>query len=125
MRVRCLRSGSLNRRTHHTRAGTSHCAVMCGCPLACDIIPGPNPASRPPTAAANRCVPTVRASSRYQAAAVAARFRPMARAKLTGAPNASVTGPSSRPSRITEALASRFTPSGALRRSVTRLKSPA
>ncbi|MFC7482409.1 hypothetical protein ACFQX7_23680 [Luedemannella flava] len=87
-------------------------------------MPGPKPASAAPTAAPARCMPRVRASSRYHPAAVAARFTATSRANETAAPKMTVTGVNSTPCRVCDALAIMLTPSGALSRSVTRLKSP-
>ena len=114
-----------SRCTHQMIGGTSHWAVMCRCPLDCDIIPGANAVNPAPIAAPTRCSPNVRRSSAYQAMPVPARLPTIATAKLTGAPNASVTGASRMPSRISEALLSRFTPSGAFNRWLSRWKSPA
>ena len=56
---------------------------------------------------------------------VAARLPATAIAKLTGAPNTSVTGASRAPSAMSDALLIRLAPSGALSRWVIRPKSPA
>ncbi len=119
------RSGELaSRITHHTIGGSSHCAVMCRCELACDMVPGANAQNAPPIAAAAQCRRTVRANSRYQATAVPARLRNVATAKLTDAPNARVTGVSRSPMTRTDVLPIRLTPSGAFSRWLTRSRSP-
>ncbi len=97
---------------------------MCTCALACETMPGANAVKAAPTVAAKRLIFSVRANSRYQPIPVAARLAAMTTAKLTGAPNANVTGAMRAPSRMSEALHRRFTPSGAFNSGVTRWKSP-
>jgi hypothetical protein len=110
--------------THQTIGGTSQAAVMCRCPLDWLTIPGAKPQKTPPMSAASRCMPAVRAKSRYQPIPFAARLTPVTTAKVTGAPSARVSGAKSSPSPISEALPIRLTPSGAFSAPVTRAKSP-
>ncbi len=110
--------------THHTIAGTSHWAVMCGWLLACETMPGPNPQNAAATPAANRLAPSVWRSSRYQAMAVAARLPAVSSANETGAPASVVTGAKSTPITMIVALTIMLKPAGALMRSLTRPTSP-